>query len=111
MDGLDNLETRFLITDAALKGENSLGLRRPISSFGMTMTIIPDKTPCLRCVHSNTSGGLSLTCDTAGVIAPAPIVTASLQSTEAMKILIGDEHINRDMISIDVWTAELNVSR
>ena len=48
-----------------------------------------------------------LTCDTAGVIAPAPFVTASLQSAEAMKILIGDEHINRDLISIDVWTAEL----
>jgi adenylyltransferase/sulfurtransferase len=73
----------------------------------MTMNVIPDKTPCLRCVHSNTSGGMSLTCDTAGVIAPAPFVTASLQSAEAMKILIGDEHINRDMISIDVWTAEL----
>jgi adenylyltransferase/sulfurtransferase len=107
LDGLDNLETRFLINDAALKAKIPWVYGGSISSFGMTMNIIPDKTPCLRCVHSNTSGGMSLTCDTAGVVAPAPFVTASLQSSEAIKILVGDEHINRDMISIDVWTTEL----
>jgi len=108
LDGLDNLETRFLINDTALKLKIPWVYGGAISSFGMTMNIIPDITPCLRCVHSNTSSqGLSLTCDTAGVIAQAPFVTASLQSAEAMKILIGDEHINRDLISIDVWTAEL----
>ena len=107
LDGLDNLETRFLINDTALKAKIPWVYGGAISSFGMTMNIIPDKTPCLRCVHSTTSGGMSLTCDTAGVIAPAPFVTASLQSTEALKILIGDEHINQDLISIDVWTADL----
>ena len=108
LDGLDNLETRFLINDAALKLKIPWVYGGAISSYGMTMNVIPDKTPCLRCVWGNTAGhGLSLTCDTAGVIAPAPFVTASLQSAEAMKILVGDEHINQELISIDVWTAEL----
>ena len=108
LDGLDNLETRFLINDAALKLKIPWIYGGAISSFGMTMNIIPDKTSCLRCIHGNASGnGLSLTCDTAGVVAPAPFITASLQSAEAMKILIGDERINRDLISIDVWTAEV----
>ena len=107
LDGLDNLETRFLINDAALKLKIPWVYGGAISSFGMTMNIIPGKTPCLRCIHNASGNGLSLTCDTAGVIAPAPFVTASLQSAEAMKILVGDEHINRDLISIDVWTAEL----
>ena len=58
LDGLDNLETRFLINDAALKLKIPWVYGGAISSFGMTMNIIPDKTPCLRCVHSNTSGRL-----------------------------------------------------
>jgi adenylyltransferase/sulfurtransferase len=107
LDGLDNLETRFLINDAALKLKIPWVYGGAISSFGMTMNIIPGKTPCLRCIRSDISGhGLSLTCDTAGVIAPAPFITASLQSAEAMKILVGDEHFNRDLISIDAWTAD-----
>jgi adenylyltransferase/sulfurtransferase len=53
--------------------------------------------------HGTTERGLAMTCDTAGVIAPAPFIIGSLQSTEAIKILIGAENINRDLISIDVW--------
>ena len=58
LDGLDNLETRFLINDAALKLKIPWVYGGAISSFGMTMNIIPDKTPCLRCIHGNASGGL-----------------------------------------------------
>jgi adenylyltransferase/sulfurtransferase len=46
---------------------------------------------------------VALTCDTAGVINPAPFIIGSLESVEAMKILIGAEEINRDLIIIDVW--------
>jgi adenylyltransferase/sulfurtransferase len=56
--------------------------------------------------HGTTERGLAMTCDTAGVIAPAPFIIGSLQSTEAIKILIGAENINRDLISIDVWTGD-----
>ena len=46
------------------------------------------------------------TCDTAGVIAPAPFIVSSLQSTEAIKLLVGAEDVSRDLISIDVWQGE-----
>jgi adenylyltransferase/sulfurtransferase len=79
-----------------------------ISSYGMTMNIIPGETPCLRCIwHKPSETGLAMTCDTAGVIAPAPFITASLQATEALKLLTGATDINRDLISIDVWLAEI----
>jgi molybdopterin-synthase adenylyltransferase len=108
LDGLDNLETRFLLNDVAVKYKIPWIYGGAVSSSGMTMTIVPDKTPCLRCVWNNPTGyGLAMTCDTTGVITPAPFVIGSLQATEAMKILVGEENINRDLISIDVWTAEL----
>jgi len=104
LDGLDNFETRFLINDACLKHRIPWIYGGAISSSGMTMTIIPGKTPCFRCFSASPpGGGMLLTCDTAGVISPAPFIIGSLQTAEAMKILIGTEEINRQLIVIDVW--------
>ena len=109
LDGLDNLETRFLINDVSLKHKIPWVYGGAISSYGMTMSIIPGKTPCLQCAWTNSSGhGLALTCDTAGVIGPAPFIIGSLQSVEAMKILVGTGDINRDVIIIDVWQGTFN---
>ena len=109
LDGLDNFETRLLINDVSLKHAIPWVYGGCIASYGMTMNIIPGETACLRCFQvSPTSSGIALTCDTAGVIGPAPFIIGSLQTTEAMKILIGTEEINRDLIMIDVWKGEFN---
>jgi len=107
LDGLDNLETRFLINDVSLKHKIPWVYGGAISSYGMTMNIIPRETPCFRCLQASPiSRGIALTCDTAGVISPAPFIIGSLQTTEAMKILVGAGEINRDLIMIDVWKDE-----
>ena len=104
LDGLDNLETRFLINDVSLKHKVPWVYGGAITSSGMTMNIIPGETPCFRCVSAALPGvGTILTCDTAGVISPAPFVIGSLQTAEAMKILVGAREINRELIIIDVW--------
>lgn len=107
LDGLDNFETRLLINDTSLKHNIPWVYGGAIASMGMTMTIIPHETPCWRCfVPGHSGGGLTLTCDTAGVISPAPWAIASLQSAEALKILIGSEKIRRGLVVIDVWENE-----
>ncbi|MEE8418531.1 MAG: ThiF family adenylyltransferase [Dehalococcoidales bacterium] len=110
VDGLDNLETRLLINDVSLKHKIPWVYGGAISSSGMTMNIIPGETPCFRCLWANptTGSGMALTCDTAGVIGPAPFIVGSLQTVEVMKILIGSPDINRDLIVIDVWRGETN---
>ena len=109
LDGLDNLETRFLINDVSLKHKIPWIYGGAISSSGMTMDIIPHETPCFRCLQTSpTSRAIALTCDTAGVISPAPFIIGSLQTAEAMKILVGAEEINRDLIIIDVWRGEFS---
>ncbi|MFB0516821.1 MAG: ThiF family adenylyltransferase, partial [Candidatus Neomarinimicrobiota bacterium] len=107
LDGLDNLETRLLINDVSLKHNIPWVYGGAISSYGMTMNIIPNKTACFRCLQAGAGGaGIALTCDTAGVISPAPFVIGSLQTAEAMKILIGAKEVNQDLIMIDVWRGE-----
>lgn len=104
LDGLDNFETRFLINDVSLKHSIPWVYGGAISASGMTMNIIPGETPCFRCISANPpTGRMTPTCDTTGVIAPAPFIVGSLQSAEAMKILVGAKEINRDLIIIDVW--------
>lgn len=109
LDGVDNFETRFLMNDACLKHRIPWIYGGAISSSGMTMNIIPGRPPCFRCVAANPPrGGILLTCDTAGVIGPAPFVTGSLQSAEAMKILVGAENVNQGLTLIDVWQSNFH---
>ncbi len=109
LDGLDNMETRLLINDVSLKHHIPWIYGGAIASYGMTMNIIPGETACFRCFQvSPTGNGIALTCDTAGVIGPAPFIIGSLQATEAMKILLGSPEINRELIMIDVWRGEFN---
>ena len=105
VDGLDNLETRYLVNDVALKRNIPWIYGAAVSSLGMTMTIIPHQTPCLQCYSEYQTGPL-MTCDTSGVISPAPLVIGALQSAEALKILVGSAAINRDLLSVDVWNNE-----
>lgn len=109
LDGLDNFETRLLINDVSLKHKIPWVYGGAIAASGMTMNIIPGETPCFRCLQwSPASSNIVMTCDTAGVISPAPFIIASLQSAEAMKILVGAKEINRDLIMIDVWQGKFS---
>ena len=109
LDGLDNLETRFLINDVSLKHKIPWVYGGAISASGMTMNIIPGQTPCLRCFHPEVPSEARIhTCETAGVIAPTPFIIGSLQVAEALKILVGAEEINRHLIVIDVWRGKFS---
>jgi molybdopterin/thiamine biosynthesis adenylyltransferase len=105
LDATDNFETRFLINDVAVKYKIPWIYGSAVGSYGLSMTVIPFETPCLRCIfESLPPPGTSPTCDTAGVLAPIVNVIASIQVTEALKILTGNSHcINRKLIFFDVW--------
>ena len=91
MDGADNFETRFLLNDACVKHGIPWVYGACISSYGLSMVIVPGKTPCLRCViESAPPPGMSPTCDTAGVLGPVVGIIASFQCAEALKLLTGN---------------------
>ncbi|MBX7105422.1 MAG: ThiF family adenylyltransferase, partial [Gemmataceae bacterium] len=105
LDGSDNFEIRYIINDAAVKLGKPWVYGGCIGSHGQSMTILPGDTPCLRCVFEAAPGpGEAATCETAGVVAPAVAMVASLQSCEALKLLAGRrDAINRELIYLDVW--------
>jgi molybdopterin/thiamine biosynthesis adenylyltransferase len=106
VDGLDNFETRFLINDVSLKLGIPWVYGGAIGSTGMTATFLPGDPPCFRCLVKAAPVGGTLTCDTAGVVNPAPWVIGSIEAAEALKILIGDERsapLSRDLLLMDLW--------
>ncbi|MFM7316400.1 MAG: ThiF family adenylyltransferase [bacterium] len=105
LDGTDNFETRYLINDAAVKLGKPWIFGGVIGSEGQSMTILPGKTPCLRCVvEDSPPPGMTPTCETAGVLGPAVSTIASFEAMEALKILSGKmDVLNRDLIMVDLW--------
>ncbi|UCB42289.1 MAG: ThiF family adenylyltransferase [Dehalococcoidales bacterium] len=104
MDGLDNFEGRLLINDVSLKHGTPWVYGAAIASSGMTTSFIPGKTPCFRCLSASApASGLVGTCDTAGVLGPVPFIIGSLQTTQAMKILVGEADTEQRLTVIDIW--------
>ncbi len=110
LDGTDNFETRFLINDACVKTGVPWVYGAAVGSYGLTMTILPKETPCLRCVlEALPDPGSGPTCDTAGVIMPIVSIIGSIQSAEALKILTGNlSALHRSLVRVNVWDFQVN---
>ena len=108
LDGTDNFATRYLINDACIKQSVNWIYGAAVGSYGVTMTIRPGETPCLRCVFPETPPAASApTCDTAGVIMPVISVVAAVQVTEALKLLTEQkEELHNSLMQIDMWRNE-----
>lgn len=105
LDGTDNFQVRYLLNDACVKHLKTWIYGAAVSCYGTTMTIIPGKAPCLRCVFDEMpDAGSAPTCDTAGVIMPIIATVSAVQVTEALKVLVGDiDSLHGSLMQFDVW--------
>jgi molybdopterin/thiamine biosynthesis adenylyltransferase len=108
LDGTDNFATRYLLNDACVKHEVNWIYGAAVGSYGVTMTVRPHKSPCLRCLFEETPPAASAeTCDTAGVIMPIISVVAAVQVSEALKLLTGQaDALHGALMQFDVWRNE-----
>lgn len=104
IDGMDNLETRYLLNEACNKNNVKWVYGGVVGSGGMMMNIFPGEGPCLQCLFGEfPEDGTYDTCDTVGVISPITNMVAAYESAEAMKIIVGSDSVCRQAISMDVW--------
>lgn len=110
MDGADNFETRYLLNDACVKLGKPWIYTGVIGSYGVSQTIVPGESACLRCVMGQMPApGTTPTCDTAGVLGPSVAVVASISAGEALKRLGQFGEPNRGMLHYDLWDNSLEV--
>jgi adenylyltransferase/sulfurtransferase len=70
------------------------------------LSLIP-ATSCLACIFPQIPTGPTETCDTAGILSTAVNLAASLQVTEALKLLTHQPHLmRRTLLSWDLWTGD-----
>jgi adenylyltransferase/sulfurtransferase len=104
LDATDNFETRYLINDACIRHDKPWVYGGVIATSGMSMTIIPGKSPCLRCLFPEPPApGTMPSMETEGVLGTAPVIVGALEATEAIKLLVGGKP-REGLMTIDVWT-------
>lgn len=110
LDGTDNFETRYLINDYAVSTGTPWIYGAAVGSYGLCMPVIPGVTACLKCVYPEPPGGAQPTCETAGVLGSITSLVASLQVSEALRILCTGE-CSAVITRADVWTGEIRQIR
>ncbi len=115
LDATDNFETRYLVNDFAVKNAVPWIYAAAVGAYAATMNILPGETACLSCIFPAPPEGSVETCDTAGILNSAVNWVASIQATEAIKLLVGArDKLRRTLLSLDLWTndrAEMGASR
>lgn len=114
VDGTDNFESRFLLNDYALESMTPWIYGGCIGSEGQSLTIVPGKSNCLNCLMTEgpPPPGSTAGCDLAGILAPVVNVIASIEATEALKILSGNlEAVSADLTVVDIWAGRFTKMR
>ncbi len=119
LDGTDNFETRYLLNDYAVEQGKPWIYSAALGAYAATMNILPAPAPdapgppawqptcCLACLFPAPPTGSVETCDTAGILAMAVNLAASLQVSEALKLLTGQpQQMRRTLLSVDLWPAD-----
>lgn len=90
IDATDNFESKFLVNDACVAAGKAFSHGGILRYSGQTMTVIPGKSPCYRCIFPESlEGEDAIACSKAGVIGVLPGIIGTLQATEAIKYLTG----------------------
>jgi adenylyltransferase/sulfurtransferase len=111
LDGTDNFDTRFLIDKACVKNNIPWIFGSVAASIGMVCNIIPGSGYCLRSIFKELPANFEgLNSSNVGILNSAVNIISSIQTTEAIKILVGDlNSLIKGLIIIDVWDLSLDI--
>ncbi len=110
VDAMDNLSTRYLLNQTALKNKIPL-FHGAVSGFeGRAMTVLPGHSACLMCLYH----GIAISAKTP-VMGATPGVIACIQATEVIKYLTGLGHLLTDRFlvydGLEMRFTEIKVTR
>lgn len=103
IDGTDNFPAKFLINDACVLAGKPFSHAGIIKFTGQTMTYLPGKGPCYRCIfHAPPPPDAVPTCKQAGVLGVMGGIIGTIQATEAVKYILGvGELLNGYLLTYD----------
>ncbi|MDR0905705.1 MAG: ThiF family adenylyltransferase [Oscillospiraceae bacterium] len=106
LDGSDNAAARYLINDACRKLGKPWVYGGAIGSVGAVMPFLPDGA-CFRCLFPNVRNS-GESCATVGVLNSLTAIVASMQVTDALKILLKSDSLDSCYRTFDLWNNEFD---
>lgn len=91
VDGLDRMEPRYAVNRACVRLKTPYVFGSVIMTYGNASTIIPGETPCLECFYGGLRDELLPSCAVVGVHPSIIGVVASVEVSEAVRLLTGRE--------------------
>lgn len=88
VDGLDDLEARYALGDAA-RAAGIPVVHGAVTAWEGQAAVFPPGGPCYRCLHPAPPADAGPTCAEGGVLGPLPGMVGMLQAAEALKLLLG----------------------
>ena len=90
IDATDNFAAKFLINDACVLRQKAFSHGGIIRFQGQTMTCLPGKSPCYRCVFQSPPPADAVPgCREVGVLGALAGTIGTIQATEAVKYILG----------------------
>jgi adenylyltransferase/sulfurtransferase len=109
VDCLDRMAPRYAVNRACVKLRVPYVFGAAITTTGNVSTIIPGKTACLECFYGNLDDAKLPTCGTVGVHPSLLPIIASIEVSEAVRILSGKQpRLANKLYCFDLEHLEVN---
>ncbi len=99
IDATDNFDSKMLIADACYKAKKPYSHAGILKFSGQTMTVIPGKTACYRCVFESAPPHARVAVPQ-GPLGFVPGVIGAIQASEAVKYIIGKGTLLTDCLLV-----------
>ncbi|MDD6563509.1 MAG: HesA/MoeB/ThiF family protein [Clostridiales bacterium] len=111
IDGSDNFGTKFLINDACVLERKPYSHAGAVKFGGQTMTYLPGKGPCLRCLLGTVPPPNEVcSCSQAGVLGVVPGIIGCIQALEAIKYILGiGDLLTGKVLSFDALHTDIHI--
>jgi molybdopterin-synthase adenylyltransferase len=109
IDCTDNFQSKFFINDACVRSGLPFSHAGVLEFYGQTMTVLPGKSACYRCVFQNPP---ALALPPGGILGSVAGMLGAIQATEAIKFLIGKGDLLTDaLLTVDTLSMEFRKVR
>ncbi|MHA1299882.1 MAG: HesA/MoeB/ThiF family protein [Candidatus Helarchaeota archaeon] len=111
IDGSDNFATKYIINDTCVIAGIPFTIAGILAFHGQILTVIPGKSACYRCVYiTPPPPGTVPSCSQAGVFGAIPGIIGSIQTSEAIKYLLGiGKLLTNKVLLIDIGALDFQL--
>lgn len=108
IDATDSMDARYLVNEFCVEQKKPWIYGGAVATEGMTASFLPGG-PCFSCFTGAThkeKDAPDRSCRSFGVLNTLPPIVASLEVTEAVKILTGADTVRKDLLYFEIWDNE-----